>query len=204
MATRTAFVFRHGGWRSPQEGAPISRHAAAPRNGCSGRRRSGGHTPFPPAERRNRSSADKGGPPRSFSSRRGPLSVPPRSLHTPPAPPCRAVPCPAPRSPLPTPSSHPPPPGPQRGAGDRRKGKSSPHTSGPAVEERISTQKNDCGSHNSRRRCCEGSGGGGGARQALRMLRGRGRCRPGRRNRRGRGLRGFARGGGRQRQCRAE
>lgn len=126
-----------------------------------------------------------------------------RGLSTLP-PPRRAVPCPAPRSPLPTPSSHPPPPGPQRGAGDRRKGKSSPHTSGPAVEERISTQKKDCASHNSRRRRCEGSGGGGGARQALRMLRGRGRCRPGRRNRRGRGLRGFARGGGRRRQCCAE
>lgn len=123
------------------------------------------------------------------------------SPHSPrPAVPCRAQ-HRAHRSP---PPPHTPPPGPQRGAGDRRKGKSSPHTSGPAVEERISTQKNDCGSHNSRRRCCEGSGGGGGARQALRMLRGRGRCRPGRRNRRGRGLRGFARGGGRRRQCCAE
>lgn len=108
MATRTAFVFRHGGWRSPQEGAPISRHAAAPRNGCSGRRRSGGHTPFPPAERRNRSSADKGGPPRSFSSRRGPLSVPRRSLHTPPAPPRRAVPSTALTAPHPL-LTHPPP-----------------------------------------------------------------------------------------------
>lgn len=124
------------------------------------------------------------------------------SPHSPrPAAPCRAQ---HRAHSSPPPPHTPPPPGPQRGAGGRRKGKSSPHTSGPAVEERISTQKNDCGSHNSRRRRCEGSGGGGGARQALRMLRGRGRCRPGRRNRRGRGLRGFARGGGRQRQCCAE